>query len=371
TMLRKFMAAVMLTSIIFTSTAVTAAAQSTDTAAKTGVTAATGSAAAATGSSVAVTGSAIADTGSAVVTTGPSVVTTGPAVVYAKIRLVKKSVKLYPDETFRLSVKWKKGKHTKLTWKSSDTRIVKVSKHGNLRALYPGKAKVTVTTAKGSTATATVTVKKPDMSKAVYLTFDDGPGSKVTPQLLAVLKKYNVKATFFIVGSQAKGHEDLLRRIVKDGHTLAIHTYTHDYRKIYSSAKAYIEDFNKTEKLIKDATGVQPKYFRFPGGGNNHYMSSAIRSEVLKQLHARGYTEMDWNATTGDAAPTYYSADKLIYNGKNSHWGRGSVVMLQHDSNPKYRTPAVTEALIRYYRSKGCTFYNLDHYYGEELCFKK
>lgn len=365
-MFKKFLAATMLSSIIFTSTAVTAAAQTTETPQQSGTTAATVSS-----SSAAISGSAIASTGSAVVTTGSSIVTTGPAVVYAKIKLKKKSIKLYPEETYRLAVKWGKGKHSKLTWSSSNTRIVKISKHGNVRALYPGKAKVTVTTASGSKATATVTVKKPDMSKAVYLTFDDGPGTKVTPKLLSILKKYNVKATFFIVGSQAKGHEALLRRIVKDGHTLAIHTYTHDYRKIYSSSKAYLEDFNKTEKLIKDATGVQPRYFRFPGGGNNHYMSSKIRSEVLKELHARGYTEMDWNATTGDAAPTYYSADKLISNGKNSHWGRGSVVMLQHDSNAKYRTPAVTEALIKYYKSKGCTFYGLDQYYGDELCFKK
>lgn len=364
-MFRKFLAATMLCSIIFTSTAVTAAAQSTDAIQKAGSTAVS------TGSATAASGSAIASTGAAVVTTGSSIVTTGPAVVYAKIKLNKKSISLYPEKTYRLTVKWGKGKHSKLTWSSSNTRIVKVSKHGNVRALYPGKAKVTVKTASGSKATATVTVKKPNMSKAVYLTFDDGPGSKVTPKLLSVLKKYNVKATFFIVGNQAKGKEALLRQMVKDGHTLAIHTYTHDYKKIYSSSKAYLKDFYKTEKLIKDATGVQPKYFRFPGGGNNHYMSSKIRSEVLKELHAKGYTEMDWNAGTGDAAGTYYSTATLISNGKNSHWGRGSVVMLQHDSNAKYRTPAVTEALIKYYRSKGCTFYGLNQYYGDELCFKK
>lgn len=364
-MLRKFLVAGMLCTIIFTSTLVTAAVRSADSVKKTSAkTVSTDKTKASTKSSAAVTRTPISNTGS-------SVIKKKPPVVYAQIKLNKKSVTLYPDKTYRLSVKWGKGDHSRLTWSSSKPKIVKVSKRGNLRALYPGKANVTVKTASGSKASATVTVKKPNMAKAVYLTFDDGPGSKVTPKLLSVLKKNDVKATFFIVGNQAKGHEKLLRRIVKNGHTLAIHTYTHDYRKIYSSSKAYLEDFYKTEKLIKDATGVQPKYFRFPGGGNNHYMSSRIRSEVLKELHSKGYTEMDWNTTTGDAAPTYYSTKKLISNGKNSHWGHGAVIMLQHDSNPKYHTPAVTDALIKYYKSKGYSFYNLDHYYDDELCFKK
>ena len=133
----------------------------------------------------------------------------------------------------------------------------------------------------------------------------------------------------------------------------------------------YLSDFYKTKKLIEDATGVSPKYFRFPGGGNNHYLSSSLRSQILNALHKEGYTAIDWNAGTSDAASTYYSESTLIRNGKSSHWGKGPIILLQHDSNAKYHTPAVTKALIQYYRSKGYTFANMDHYYGPELCFKK
>lgn len=207
--------------------------------------------------------------------------------------------------------------------------------------------------------------------KTVYLTFDDGPGSKVTPKLLKVLKKNNVKATFFIVGSQAKGQKKLLKQIAKDGHTLAIHTYTHDYKKIYSSKKAYLADFHKTEKLIKDYTGVQPKYFRFPGGGNNHYMSTRLRNSILKELHKEGYKEMDWNCGTSDAAAKYYSTSQLIKYGETSHWGSDPIVLLQHDANSKYHTPDVTAALIRYYKKKGYKFSGLNNYTGPEMCFKR
>ena len=99
--------------------------------------------------------------------------------------------------------------------------------------------------------------------KTVYLTFDDGPIPEVTPRVLEILDRYQVKATFFIVGYEGKANKKLLKRIVKDGHTIAIHTYTHDYRKIYSSKKAFLSDFHKTEKLIVDTTGVKPHYFRF------------------------------------------------------------------------------------------------------------
>lgn len=304
----------------------------------------------------------------ATVTTGSSVTVTTKK-VYATAKLTKKKISLYPDAAKQLKVKWTKGDKSKLKWSVKNKRIAKVSKSGILTALYPGKTKVTVKAAKGKVSTATVTVKKPDTKKTVYLTFDDGPGSKVTPKLLDVLKKNHVKATFFIVGTQAKGHEAILRRIVREGHTLAIHTYTHDFKKIYRSPEAYLADFHKTEKLIKKATGVQPHYFRFPGGGNNGYSNRRIRNAVLKQLHKEGYTEMDWNAGTSDAASTYYDAATLIRNGKTSHWGNGPIVMLQHDWNAKYHTPQVTEALIKHYKSKGYRFANLDHYYGPELCF--
>lgn len=311
-----------------------------------------------------------ATSGSAVVASGEAITVTPAAITYAKAKFKKKSVSLYPDQTTKLKIKWTKGEKTKLTYAVEDDAIARVSQKGKVRALSAGKTKVTVTTEHGDSSSITVKVKKLNDNKTIYLTFDDGPGSKVTPKLLKVLKKYNVKATFFIVGNQAASNKKILKQIAADGHTLAIHTYTHDYKKIYKSADAYLKDFHKTEKLIKDVTGVQPHYFRFPGGGNNHYMNKKIRNAVLKQLHKEGYKEMDWNASTGDAASSkYYGTATLVKNGRNSHWGKGPVVLLQHDTNAKYHTPEVTEKLIKHYKSKGCTFAGLDNYHGKELCF--
>lgn len=313
--------------------------------------------------------------GAQATTTGSQVRPT--KVTYAKVKFTKKKVSLYPGSKVTLKHKWTKGKKTRLRYTSSSVKVATVSAKGVVRALKPGKTTVTVKTAKGASSKISVTVKKRPVvkkkapKKTVYLTFDDGPGGKVTPKLLKVLKKNNVKATFFIVGTQAAKNKKILKQIVKDGHTVAIHTYTHDYKKIYASREAYLNDFHKCEKLIKDTTGVQPRYFRFPGGGNNHYMSTKMRGEILAQLHKEGYTEMDWNAGTADAAPKYYDAATLIRNGKNSHWGGDPIVLLQHDWDAKYHTPEVTDALIKYYRSKGYAFHGLSDYTGPELCFKR
>ena len=91
--------------------------------------------------------------------------------------------------------------------------------------------------------------------KTVYLTYDDGP-SKNTPRILDVLKKYGVKATFFVIGKEDEESLALYKRIVDEGHTIAVHTYSHKYHDIYQSVDAYLEDFEKVENLIYNTTGI-------------------------------------------------------------------------------------------------------------------
>lgn len=132
-----------------------------------------------------------------------------------------------------------------------------------------------------------------DVDNAVYLTFDDGPSAR-TDEILEILDKYGVKATFFVVGANEEGDLERMQKIVAAGHTLAIHSYSHDYKKIYASVEAYLEDFNQMFCQIYEATGVKPQIFRFPGGSVNSY-NVGIHQQLIAEMTRRGFVYFDWN----------------------------------------------------------------------------
>ena len=115
--------------------------------------------------------------------------------------------------------------------------------------------------------------------KTVYLTFDDGPSAR-TPEVLKILEEYGVKATFFVVGKDTEQSKQWMRDIVAAGHTIGVHSFTHDYREIYSSVEDYLDDFAKEYALIEEVTGVPPQIFRFPGGSINAY-NGHIYQEIV------------------------------------------------------------------------------------------
>ena len=285
------------------------------------------------------------------------------------ISFEKQKIKLKTGESAELKVlKEEKEKDMpELTFRSNNKKVATVNKKGVVKAVKAGKATITATSPQEQQIKIKVAVKNPSMKKVIYLTYDDGPGSKVTPKLLKVLKKYNAKATFFVIGTYAKDNTKLLKREIREGHMVEIHTYTHDYEKIYKNSDAYIADFNKTEKVILKATGVQPTYWRFPGGATNSYMSRKTRAKILKKLHKRGYTEMDWTALTNDAVGINYSKKELIRMGIKSIKAAEIPVVLMHDSNAKTKTPEVTEEIIKYFSKRGYRFCSLADYYGGEL----
>jgi peptidoglycan/xylan/chitin deacetylase (PgdA/CDA1 family) len=291
----------------------------------------------------------------------------------------KKKIKMETRTTKKLRVKIKKSagfkKKANIKYKSSNKKIATVSKKGVITAVSQGKCKIIITGAGKQKKTVKVSVKNPSMKKVIYLTFDDGPGSNVTPKILTVLKKYNAKASFFLVGTQANANMSIVKREKREGHTLAIHTYTHNYSSIYASDKAYIDDFNKVEKIIKGVTGKKPRYWRFPGGGNNHYITSDIQKSIIQKLHKRNYIELDWSAATNDATGVSYTAEQMINFGISSiesavRSGRVPVVLM-HDTNAKGSNPQVTEAILKYFTAKGYKFKGLDDYYGSDITFKK
>lgn len=189
--------------------------------------------------------------------------------------------------------------------------------------------------------------------KTVYLTFDDGPSER-TAEILDILKKEDVQATFFIIGKEGAKEKDLLKRIVDEGHIIGVHTYTHVYDSVYASVEAFLEDFHMTYELICDTTGVRPEVFRFPGGSINTY-NARIYEEVIAEMTRRGFTYYDWNASSGDAAPRA-TANSVYNDTVQSSEGKIRIILLMHDSVGKKPTVAALPGIIEYYKAKGFKF---------------
>ena len=188
------------------------------------------------------------------------------------------------------------------------------------------------------------------VQKTVYLTFDDGPSDRITPKILDVLKSENVKATFFIIGAQAETRDYLIKREYKEGHTVAVHSYTHIYSDIYSSAENLIKDIDKCNDLIEKITGRRSDVYRFPGG------SYGLRHELIAAVTEHGMRYVDWNASTRDAEWGEKSVEELYRAAVTSSADCNNIVLLSHDSTNKPFTPEATKMIIRYYKEKGYKF---------------
>ena len=188
-----------------------------------------------------------------------------------------------------------------------------------------------------------------DVDNAVYLTFDDGPSAR-TDEILEILDKYGVKATFFVVGANEEGDLERMQKIVAAGHTLAIHSYSHDYKKIYASVEAYLEDFNQMFCQIYEATGVKPQIFRFPGGSVNSY-NVGIHQQLIAEMTRRGFVYFDWNVANGDAVFSKIQPSSTLT--ANALKGVGTArraIILMHDSSAKTTTVEALPAIIEHLR---------------------
>lgn len=235
---------------------------------------------------------------------------------------------------------------------------VNTSKAGTYKLYY------TVEDSYGNTDTEVRTVRvkpKPQVKpqqpevtpsgKVIYLTFDDGP-SRYTEELLGILKKYNVKATFFVMKTS---YMHLLDDIVAQGHAIAAHTYSHDYKKIYASDEAYFSDLQKILDAIESNTGVSTKLIRFPGGSSNTVsrINEGIMSRLTNEVVDRGFRYFDWNVDSNDAGGAK-TADKVYENVINGVKNRRVSVVLQHDTKG-YSVEAV-ERIIIWGLENGYTF---------------
>lgn len=187
----------------------------------------------------------------------------------------------------------------------------------------------------------------PNLSKTVYLTFDDGP-SVITNKLLDTLKACNVKATFFIVGKEIPGREAMLKRIHSEGHTIGLHTYSHNFKKIYKSDALFINEMLKTQQKIYDLTGYKSNYIRFPGGS-----SSRLNKELLTKLHGENFKIFDWNSSLEDGVNPKLSVDELIQNSKKFKKCDSQIILLMHCNSNNKNTISALPKIIEYYRSCG------------------
>lgn len=198
--------------------------------------------------------------------------------------------------------------------------------------------------------------KAPDLSaKTIYLTFDDGPSPR-TPEVLRILKQYGVKATFFVINGGK--YNKYMKDIVADGHTIALHSYSHDYKKIYSSETAYFQDLQQISDLVYEETGVRSNVIRFPGGSSNtvsRKYNKGIMSRLTEQVAEKGYSYFDWNISSGDANGNSIPAATLINNCRKMP-SKQTVVVLMHDAGAKKTTVAALPSIIEYYKAAGCKF---------------
>ena len=190
--------------------------------------------------------------------------------------------------------------------------------------------------------------------KRIWLTFDDGPTDSTTPKILDILENENVKATFFVVGRQIAGREKILLREAGEGHAIGIHTYTHEYNKIYASADALRKDIDLCSKAIRS---VLPDFntdlYRFPGGSYN------VKKELVDAVEKAGYRHYDWNCSAEDAVSPNTPASVLYQNVLDSAGSKNEVILLMHDGVGYKETIKCLPSVIKHFREKGFAFCTL------------
>lgn len=193
--------------------------------------------------------------------------------------------------------------------------------------------------------------------KYAYLTFDDGPSNN-TIKILDFLKANHIKATFFVIGKE--GYDDVYKRIVDEGHTLAVHSNTHVYSDIYSSVYAFLKDINTLSDKLTKLTGVKPTIMRFPGGSNNtvshKYGGSQIMDKIIPEVTKEGFTYFDWNVDSSDATAICKDKRAIFNSIMNGVQGKEHAIILMHDAAAKTSTVEALPQIVEGLRKKGFVF---------------
>ena len=192
--------------------------------------------------------------------------------------------------------------------------------------------------------------------KTVYFTFDDGPSER-TEEILQILSEENIRATFFVIGPSDTKTDERLFKIYSEGHSIGLHTMSHDYDKIYLSTENFLDDLADEREWIYSVTGEECKIFRFPGGSNNYNAPKWLIEEVKEKTKNEGLLWYDWNADGKDSLGELLSAEEIAENVLSSEFiGSDTVVVLLHDSSTRTTTPKALKILISEFKKRGYEF---------------
>ena len=192
-------------------------------------------------------------------------------------------------------------------------------------------------------------------NKTVYITFDDGPGGKVTKSILDTLKKEEVHATFFIIGSQVKNQEDIILRMKNEGHSIGLHSFTHDRNKLYSSNDNFLKEMIKCQNTLYDVTKEKYNILRFPFGCNNN--TYKLKKELVDLLHTNNFKIFDWTLDSGDGRNYKTCPENLI---RNSCTSEENIILLMHCSFLNENSAKALPSIIKYYKDNDYEFKTLD-----------
>ena len=199
--------------------------------------------------------------------------------------------------------------------------------------------------------------------KQVFLTFDDGPSKKVTIPILDLLKKENIKANFFVLGSRVDLYPSIVNRAYQEGHYIANHGYSHEYSQIYDSINSVLDEYNKTNQSVRNAIGnsvYNTNIFRFPGGSVGGRYDD-LKTEAKTLLEQNNISCVDWNVLNGDSEGLK-TKDALLSRVKETSQNKNSIVVLMHDAADKTETYNMLPELIEYLKQEGYefkTFYDI------------
>ncbi|KQU25253.1 hypothetical protein ASG65_16130 [Bacillus sp. Leaf13] len=206
-------------------------------------------------------------------------------------------------------------------------------------------------------------VKSKEDQKIAYLTFDDGPSTN-TMDILDILDRYHVKATFFVKGNEEPYAKQCYKEMISRGHEIALHSYTHDYSIVYRSTESFFQDLNRLETMLEKEYGVKSRIVRIPGGSNNHLRhqvkTKPIINGILQQLSEKGYIYFDWNIDSTDGISPSISEQQIITSVKRGLKDQKHVNILLHDINSMKNTVKALPDIIENLKREGYTFDTID-----------
>ncbi len=193
--------------------------------------------------------------------------------------------------------------------------------------------------------------------KIVYLTFDDGPSDN-TQEVMDILDQYDAKATFFITAQQ-KDYFPMIKKAYDAGHTIGLHSYTHDYDTVYASVDSYFKDLEKIGEVAKEQLGFVPCFIRFPGGASNtisRKYCTGIMTTLTQQVLEKGYQYYDWNVSSGDGGVA--TTQEIVEQSETDEYTQ--VMLLFHDAATKDTTVEALPTILEYYKNLGYSFKAID-----------